>query len=68
MINANNPKINLFPIARSLNIKLKNYLHNNPKFEVCKKIQSTFYGEVLIYRHKKLINEIRIGSHPLFGD
>lgn len=68
MVNANNPKINLFPIARSLNIKLKNYLHNNPKFEICKKIQSTFYGEVLIYRHKKLINEIRIGSHPLFGD
>lgn len=55
MVNANNPKINLFPIARSLNIKLKNYLHNNPKFEVCEKIQSTFYGEILIYQHKKEI-------------
>ena len=53
MVNSNDPKINLFPIAKSLNIKLKNYLHNNPKFEICKKIQSSFYGEIVIYQHKK---------------
>ena len=53
MVNSNEPKINLFPIAKSLNIKIKNYLQNNSSFEVCEKIKSTFYGEVLIYRHKK---------------
>jgi hypothetical protein len=52
IINESNPKINLFPIAKSFNIKLKDYFKNNPSFEVCKKISSNFYGPILIYKHK----------------
>ena len=55
IINTNDPKINLFPIAKNLNIKMKNYLNNNPLYEICKKIPSTFYGEVVIYQHKKVL-------------
>ena len=53
IINSNDPKINLFPIAKNLNIKMKNYLKNNTQFDVCKKITSTFYGEIVIYARKR---------------
>ena len=52
IINENNPKIYLFPIAKGLNVRLKNYFKDNPSFEVCKKISSNFYGSILIYKHK----------------
>ena len=50
IINTNPPKINLFPIAKKLNIKMQEYLKGNPKYVVCKKINTCFYGEITFYK------------------
>lgn len=53
IINSNPPIIDLFPIAKELNIKMQNYLKTNSDFIVFRKIKSTYYGDVIIYRRKK---------------
>jgi hypothetical protein len=54
IINSNSPlkKVGLYPISRKINIKMAEYLKNNINYKVCKKIQSTYYGEILIYEKK----------------
>ena len=54
IINTTPPKINLYPIAKKLNLKMQEYLKGNPKYVVCKKIYTSFYGEITFY---KLIKE-----------
>ena len=54
IINSTPPKINLYPIAKGLNIKMQKYLNENSKYKICKKINSSFYGEITFY---KLIKE-----------
>ena len=53
IINSKPPIINLFPIARKLNIKMLTYLKTCSEFKVIKKIKSTYYGEIIIYQRIK---------------
>ena len=56
IINSDQPKINLFPIAKKLNIKMQKYLASSKEYKAIKTIKSSFYGEIIIYKKLNQLN------------